>query len=132
MFDVIFYSDSRGKEPTAEFISELRLKSYNDKTARINFNKIVAYIDILCEKGTWIGEPVVKHLDGDIWELRPLDNRILFAFYKDKIYILLHHFNKKTNKTPPGEIEQAKRNLADYVERNGEQCLQDGKTFGQH
>jgi len=32
----------------------------------------------------------------------------------------LHHFTKKTNKTPPGEIEQAKRNLADYLERNGE------------
>ena len=119
MFDVIFYSDSRGKEPTAEFISKLRQKSNTDKNARINLNKIVAYIDILCEKGTRIGEPVVKHLDGDIWELRPLDNRILFAYYKDTIYILLHHFAKKTSKTPSGEIEQAKRNFADYIERNG-------------
>jgi len=120
MFDVVFYSDSRGEEPIAEFINELRQKSYTDKNARINFNKIVAYIDILCEKGTRAGEPVVKHLDGDIWELRPLDNRVLFAYHKDKIYILLHCFTKKTNKTPPGEIEQAKRNLADYIERNGE------------
>ena len=45
---------------------------------------------------------------------------ILFAYYKDKIYILLHHFTKKTNKTPPHEIKQAKHNLADYLERNGE------------
>jgi len=120
MLDVIFYSDSRGKEPVAEFINDLRQKSYTDKNARINFNKIVAYIDMLCEKGTRIGEPVVKHLVGDIWELRPLDNRILFASHKGKVYILLHHFTKKTNKTPPGEIEQAKRNLADYLERNGE------------
>lgn len=120
MFDVIFYSDSRGEEPVAEFISELRKKSNTDKNARINFNKIIAYIDILCEKGTRIGEPVAKHLDGDIWELRPLDNRILFAYHKDKIYILLHHFIKKTNKTPLREIEQAKRNFADYVERNDE------------
>ena len=120
MFDVIFYSDSRNKEPTAEFIRQLRQKSNTDKNARINLNKIVAYIDVLCEHGTRVGEPVVKHLDGDIWELRPLDNRILFAYYKDKIYILLHHFTKKTNKTPPGEIEQAKRNLADYIERNCE------------
>ena len=120
MYDVIFYEDSRGNEPTAEFISELRKKSHTDKNARINFNKIVAYIDILCKKGTRVGEPVVKHLDDEIWELRPLDNRILFAYYKDKIYILLHHFTKKTNKTPPQEIKQAKRNLADYLERNGE------------
>ena len=85
MYDVIFYSDNIGYEPTAEFISELRQKSYTDKNARINFNKIVAYIDILCENGTRVGEPVVKHLDGDIWELRPLNNRILFAYYKDKL-----------------------------------------------
>lgn len=120
MFEVIFYSDSRGKEPTAEFINGIRQKSITDKNARINLNKIVVYIDILCEHGTRVGEPVVKHLDGDIWELRPLNNRILFAYYKDKIYILLHHFAKKSNKTPQGEIEQAKRNLADFIERNGE------------
>lgn len=119
MYDVIFYSDSKGNEPVAELISDLRQKSYTDKNARIHFNKIVAYIDILCEKGTRIGEPVVKHLDSDIWELRPLEERILFAYYKDKLFILLHHFAKKTNKTPPRELEQAKRNLADFIERNG-------------
>ena len=120
VFEVIFYSDSRGKEPTAEFIRELREKSGSDKNARVILNKIVAYIDILCEHGTWVGEPVVKHLTDDIWELRPMNNRILFAYYKNNIYILLHHFTKKTSKTPPGEIEQAKRNLADYIKRNGE------------
>jgi len=119
MYEVIFYSDARGNEPVAELINELRQKSYTDKNARINFNKIVAYIDILSEKGTRVGEPVVKHLDGDIWELRPLDYRILFAHSEDKIYILLHHFIKKTNKTPLREIERAKRNFVDYIERSG-------------
>jgi phage-related protein len=33
--------------------------------------------------------------------------------------MLLRHFTKKTNETPPREIAQAKRNLADYIERNG-------------
>ncbi|MDR1205979.1 MAG: type II toxin-antitoxin system RelE/ParE family toxin [Peptococcaceae bacterium] len=119
MYNVIFYSDSKGNEPIADYINELRQKSYTDKNARINFSKIVAYIDILYEKGTRAGEPVVKYLDGGIWELRPLDNRILFAYYKDNLFILLHHFTKKTNKTPPRELDQAKRNLADYIERNG-------------
>ena len=120
MYDVIFYKDNRGIEPMADFINDLRAKSRTDKNARVNFNKVIAYIDILCEKGTRAGEPVVKHLDGDIWELRPLDNRILFAIYKNRLYMLLHHFTKKTNKTPPAEIAQAKRNLADYIERNDE------------
>ena len=119
MYDVIFYSDNKGNEPIKDYINELRQRSYTDKNAKINFNKIVAYIDILCEKGTQVGEPVAKHLNGDIWELRPLDNRILLAYYKDNQFILLHYFVKKTNKTPPREIDQAKRNLADFIERNG-------------
>jgi len=119
MYDVLFYNDDKGYEPIAEYIKELRQKSYSDKSARINFNKIAAYIDLLCEKGTRIGEPVTKHLDGDIWELRPLDNRILYAYYRDNKFLLLHHFTKKTRKLPPKELEQAKRNLADYIERNG-------------
>jgi len=39
-------------------------------------------------------------------------------YYKDNRFILLHHFVKKTQKTPPREIDQAKRNLADFIERN--------------
>ena len=118
MYDVIFYNDSKGDEPIAEFIRMLRNKSHTDKNAKINFNKIVAYINLLTKNGTRIGEPVTKHLDGDIWELRPLDNRILYAYYKDNKFILLHHFIKKTKKLPPKELEQAKRNLADFIERS--------------
>ncbi|MCL2171387.1 MAG: type II toxin-antitoxin system RelE/ParE family toxin [Defluviitaleaceae bacterium] len=118
MYNVIFYSDNRGREPIIEFIDDLRQRACADKNARINLNKIVAYIDLLCQRGTQIGEPFVKHLGGDIWELRPLNNRILFSHHKGKIYILLHHFAKKTNKTPLKEIKQASRNLADYIERN--------------
>ncbi len=118
MFRIIFYEDDKGVKPIAEFIKELRQQSATNKTARINFNKIVAYINILEKQGMRIGEPVTKHLDGEIWELRPLDNRILYAFYKDNIFILLHHFHKKTQKTPPHEIKQAIRNLKDYMERN--------------
>ena len=118
MYNVIFYSDADGNEPLAEYITELRQKSLSNKDARVNLNKIVAYIDILEEYGTWIGEPVVKHLIDEIWELRPIKNRILFAQYKENIYLLLHRFVKKTDKTPSQEISQAKRNLADYIERN--------------
>ena len=118
MYDVIFYSDNKGYEPIAEFIRILHNKSFTDKNAKINFNKIVAYINLLSKNGARIGEPVTKHLDGDIWELRPLDNRILYAYYKDNKYILLHHFIKKTKKLPPKELEQAKHNLADFIERN--------------
>ena len=75
-------------------------------------------MDILEELGTRVGEPVTKHLDGEIWELRPLNNRILYAYYKDKTFIILTHFLKKTKKSPKREIEKAARRLADYKRRN--------------
>lgn len=118
MFDIEFYDDERGYSDVEEFIKELREKSETSKDARINFNKVVAYLDILEEMGTRVGEPVTKHLDGEIWELRPLSNRILYAYYKDDMFLLLHHFIKKSQKTPRREIEKAKREVEDYRRRH--------------
>ena len=117
MYEIRFYEDERGLSEVKTFIKELKDKSTTSKDARINFNKVVAYIDALEEFGTRMGEPITKHLDGEIWELRPLANRILYAFYKGNSFILLHHFEKKTNKTPKREIEKAKRELEDYKRR---------------
>ncbi len=117
MYKIKFYTDEHGSCDVKSFIKELRNKTSTSKEARINFNKIVAYLDILEEMGTRVGEPITKHLDGEIWELRPLSNRILYAFYKDNTFLLLHHFEKKTRKTPKREIEKAKKELDDYRRR---------------
>ena len=117
MFEIIFYEDEHGYSDVKEFINYLRKKSATSKDARINFNKFVAYLDILEEMGTRVGAPITKHLDGDIWELRPLSNRILYAYYKNNTFLLLHHFKKQSQKTPPREIEKAKKELRDYMRR---------------
>ena len=77
-------------------------------------------MQILETYGTRAGEPYMKHLDSGIWELRPIDDRVLFAYWENDTFILLHHFVKKTNKTPPREIDQAKRNLKEFLERSKE------------
>ena len=118
MYEIEFYEDKNGISEIADYIKELNQKSSTNKESRINFNKIVAYFDLLEEFGTRVGAPVTKHLEGEIWELRPLRNRFLYAYHKDNKFIILHHFIKKTQKTPKREIEQAKRNLQDYLERN--------------
>lgn len=47
-------------------------------------------------------------------------NRILYAYYKDNKFIILHYFVKKTKKTSRKEIIKAKKNLKDYLERKRE------------
>ena len=101
-----------------EFIKEL--VNGDSKDARINAAKVNDYIQALAEYGTYVGMPVCRHLEDNIWELRPLNNRILFAGLSESRFILLHQFVKKTKKTTKKEIEKAKREFADYMERNTE------------
>lgn len=118
MFKIKLYEDEQGYSDVKTFIRSLKKRSETSKDARINFSKVVAYIDILEEMGTRVGEPITKHLDGEIWELRPISNRILYAFYSEDTFVLLHHFKKKTQKTPHREIEKAKREIEDYRRRH--------------
>ena len=118
MYKIRFYKDRRGKRPVADYIKELAKKKDDD--SRIKLDKINDYLQALQEGGTQIGMPYVKHLDGDIWELRPIRDRILFTAWDGNSFLLLHHFMKKTQKTPPHEIKQAKRELADWKERSAD------------
>lgn len=113
-----FYRDKSGNQPVADYIRELAGKS--DKDSRIKLHKIQDYINALSEYGLQLKEPHIKHLDGEIWELRPLRDRILFVAWHNGSFVLLHQFMKKTQKTPAREIEKAKRELADLIERGVE------------
>ncbi|MCR4747927.1 MAG: type II toxin-antitoxin system RelE/ParE family toxin [Clostridiales bacterium] len=117
MYKIEFYEDENGRSSLKEYIRKLKSESIRNKDSRIKFTKTVAYIDALQEMGTRMGEPVTKHLDGEIWELRPLSIRITYAFIGNNTYLLLHHFIKQTDKTPRREIEKSKRELADYRRR---------------
>lgn len=116
MYNVIFYKDKNGTSEVQEYI--LNLQKQKDKNSRIKFNKIVAYINMLSKHGITIGEPYIKHIDSDIWELRPLRDRILFTYYDKNNFILLSIFMKTTRKTPQMEIDKVKRILKDWSDRN--------------
>ena len=118
MFNIEFYENANGESDVKDFLRDLRNRAKSNKDARINFEKAVAYIDALEEVGTRIGQPITKHLEGEIWELRPLSNRILYAYCENNTYVLLHHFVKKTQKTPRREIEKAIKEIDDFKRRH--------------
>ena len=118
MFKVDFYEDRQGNQPVKVVLKDLRDKAKTSKDARIQYQKILTFIRALEEYGTRIGEPTVKHIVDGIWELRPLAHRIFFFYWKENKFILLHHFIKKSQKTPPNEVDQARRNMQDFLERN--------------
>jgi len=118
VFEIIIYKNQTGEDKVTEYITQLSKHAQTSKVHRIRINKIIQYLDLLRTHGTISGLPAVKHIDGKLWELRPTDDRIFFFYWQDNIFVLLHHFKKQTQKTPQREIDQANRNMKDFIERS--------------
>ncbi|HBQ50816.1 hypothetical protein A3B42_03275 [Candidatus Daviesbacteria bacterium RIFCSPLOWO2_01_FULL_38_10] len=106
---VELYETARSEKPVEKFIDSLEAK------ARL---KVARAIELLQEFGLEGGYPHVKKLTGsDLWEYRILgsDNiRIFYVATPGKIFLLLHGFKKKKQKTPTKEIRIAKERLQEY------------------
>ena len=111
-FDAKFYNKPDGTKPAKDFVLSLPMKMRA---------KILRTIAMLEECGTDLREPHSKHLDDGIFELRAQVGtnitRVLYFFIIERRVILTHGFTKKTDKTPPGEIERAKRFRYEYLNR---------------
>lgn len=115
MYKIEFYENKRGESEVWDFLEALREKSQSSKDARIQYNQIIFYIDLLAKNGTNLPVNITKHLEEDIWELRPGNNRVFYFYYDESQYVLLHHFRKKSQKTPKREITRAKAERDDYI-----------------
>jgi len=117
LYTVEFYEKSNGNSELWDFIEDLRIKSSSNKDARIQYKQVILYIQLLQDNGTNLPQNVAKHLVENIWELRPGNNRVLYFYFENNTFVLLHQFRKKTQKTPIREIEQAKSERDDYLSR---------------
>ncbi len=119
MYKIEFYETSTGHCDIREFLNSLKAKLQTSKDARIQFNQLSYYIELLEQNGTMLPENITKQITDNIWELRPGNNRVFYFFYQDDTYILLHHFRKKSQKTPKREINRAENERTDYIKRKG-------------
>ena len=117
MYTVEFYETQDGECQVWDFLEGLRIKAASNKDARIQHKQASLYIELLQQNGTHMNENMTKHLEDGIWELRPGNNRVFYFFFQDDIFVLLHQFRKKSQKTPKREIEKAKRERDDYLSR---------------
>lgn len=115
-YKIEFMKDDKNFSESEVYIQELIQKSFKSKDARIKINKITEYFDKLEKFGVLIGKPEVKHIEGELYELRPLKDRFFFFYKHENKYIVLNHFIKKSQKTPSKEIEKAFR-LIEYYNR---------------
>lgn len=106
---VKFYKNQNGKEPVREWLQSLGKE----------IKKIVGE-DIKTVQIVWpIGMPLVKHIEGKLWEVRstiPNGKIRVFFTVKSELMILLHGIIKKTQKAPNQELEIARKRLKEGID----------------
>lgn len=108
-----YYKTISKNSPIEEFIDELEVK------AQI---KVFDTIDLLKEYGINLSLPHVKKVVGTtLWELRIVGQdsiRIFYVSRTGKVFLLLHGFQKKKQKTDKKEIDIAQKRLVEYQSRD--------------
>ncbi len=101
--------DETGSNPVGRFIESLHPK------AQVS---LAWAIEQLRVRNVLAQEPLVRHVEGKIWELRrEIDTnsyRILYFAAVGRRFVLLHGFQKKTRKAPAGEMKTVWRRLEDF------------------
>lgn len=111
-FEVEYFEKEDGTYPAEEFIlsQDVKIRA-----------KLFRLLELLEEKGNTLREPYSKSLDDGIFEIRAKQGsnitRVLYFFYIGNKIILTNGFIKKSQKTPPSEIDLAKKYRAEYEKR---------------
>jgi len=116
-WQIELYEKSNGKCPVLDYIQTLSPK----QRARIEKE-----IDLLEMHGVYLPFPFKRKIRGckykDLWELRikfgTNQFRIIYFLYMKNVFILLHAFCKKSQKTSKNELKIAKDRMADFLEKN--------------
>ena len=111
--NVVFYEMKDGTVPARDFIFSL-----DDKLKA----KFLYVIDNLEARGSQLRMPYSEELTDGIFELRAVSGsniaRVLYFFIVGNTAVLTNGFVKKTQKTPPNQIQLAKKYRTDYQRRN--------------
>ena len=106
---VRFYCTAAGREPVRDWLRKLEKEDRN-----------VIGLDLMRVQFAWpIGMPLVRNLGDGLWEVRSnlrreRISRLLFCFH-DGVLVVLHGFIKKTQKTPPNDLDVARRRMKEVT-----------------
>ena len=113
-WSIVYYTDASGDEPVRQFLQGLDLRT------QVRFEWSIEQLRL---RNVQAREPLVKHLDGPIWELRRESAtniyRLMYVTLPGRRILFLHGFQKKTQKMPRRELETAQRRLAEFLTREG-------------
>lgn len=99
-WSIVFYTTEQGDSPVEEFLESLDLKTQ----ARFDWS-----IEQLRVRNTRAREPLVKHIEGKLWELRRASNgniyRLMYFFLRVNGSCLYTDFRKSPQKRPSERLK---------------------------
>lgn len=105
-----FYVADNGESPVRAFLAGLDAKTQ----ARFLWS-----LEQLRIRNVQARPPLVRHLEDKLWELREESGtniyRLLYVFFTGRRIVILHGFQKKTQRTPRREIETALARIDRFV-----------------
>lgn len=111
-FEIEYFEKGDKTRPAEDFILSENIKMQA---------KLFRMLELLELKGNELREPYSKYLTDGIFELRAKQgsdiSRVLYFFVVGRKIILTNGFRKKSQKTPKGEINLAKKYKAEYEQR---------------
>ena len=116
---VIYYVDVKGGNPVWEYIKNL------PPDPRYKCFEYIAYLE---EVGEAIRRPVGDYLGNKLYELRPKQTRIIYFFMLREYAVLVHAFQKKTDRVSEHEIRIAMNRMNDFIIRYQKGLIQFGGT----
>lgn len=109
-----YWLDDEGVSPVEEFLDGLDLET----RARFRWS-----MERLKARNIQAREPLARHLEGDLWELREESRtniyRVIYFFFTGRRIVFLHGFQKKSEKTPRRELEVAGERHLSFLAREG-------------
>lgn len=101
----VFYRTAQGAEPVRDFLLALPRED----------RRIVGTDIATVEYGWPVGKPTCAPLGLGLWEVRSTLTtnriaRVIFTLHDSRM-VLLHGFIKKTQKTPPADLEIARKRM---------------------
>ena len=104
-----FWRSATGREPVREWLNELPRED----------QRIIGRDIAKVQFGWPVGLPLCRPLTGGLWEVRSSlpskrEARVLFGF-NEGMLIALHAFIKKAQKTPPEDLELARKRMKEVT-----------------
>ncbi len=113
-WSVVFYRDEQGHSPVREFLASL------DEDTQQSIGWAIEQLRL---RNVQTREPLVRHLESKLWELRRESNtniyRVIYFFFTGKQIVFVHGFQKKDRKTPRDELAIAHARYAAFIKREG-------------